>query len=458
MPSQFTSQIKIVPDQQQQHISVGLESLSRNLTKIQALKDIDDKAKIDRFNKMVDISLEGFWQRDKDELFKRQQEYIGNVKKAYKEHGKGGMLPYEYQSELDKQKADLMGKLEQSKADAEWYKSFVRQVSWDKTGKVDVEKSIAPLKEWMILPIEKRVMIDKSSWFKLKEEEINLQKEIGDMAEDFLHKSEDFKIVRDDKGNIDHTKIWEAVADKDIDALAENIMRNDRFSPLLKKKWENPDVQAKHKSYTDFVKSYIPGQGAKTAIKQWSKGGKSDGLDRYDPNANNQYNYFPTTDTVPETLGDPNSKQGTVTSRTSIPVGTPYTQKGKKMTIESVKVVPTAKKRVKISIPGILHVPKTQKKKGGIIFDNESQDYTDNTEDKAVVVVSHIKEKTVLIQPNNPYSKTKVIKTKVYETVPYDDDIRAYLIKSDKFGEKLDGYINGVVNQASGSTPNDGLY
>jgi hypothetical protein len=272
MPSQFTSQIKIVPDQEQQHISIGLESLSRNLTKIQALKDMDDQAKMDQFNKLVDVSLEDFWQRDKDELYQGEQDYLASVAQAYKDYGKESILPYQYQSKLDKEKSELMMKLEQSKADAEWYKGYMKQVSGDKTGRVDVEGSVAPLAEWMKLSISERAKIDKSQWFKLKEEEINLTKEIGDIAKAQLKKVYSEKLIYDKGGNIKWKESFEGVPSKYYDSLAENIMGEESLMREARRRYKDPAVQQQYPIFKDYVKSFMPPMGQKKTISGFGTG------------------------------------------------------------------------------------------------------------------------------------------------------------------------------------------
>jgi len=456
MPNPFTSQVKIVPGQEQQHISVGLESLTRNLSKIQNIKDLDDQTKMVQFDKLTDISLEGFWQRDKDELFQGEQDYLDNVAKAYKdakEEGSEGMLPYRFQAQLDKEKAGLMAKLEQSKADAIWYKDYVKQVAWDKTGKIDIEASIAPLEEWLKKSIEKRAKVDKTGWMKRKQEEINLMKEIGDETSTWLKEYESDKLIFDDEGNVKWKETYEGVSSKSIERMAENIKRNESWYKSLKEGWKDIATQQKYSTFDDYVKSHIPYQPGSKTISGFKKPGSGNGDDKA---ADIKASRGPTTDMIRRTPGDPKSPEVSVTSLATVPVRTDYTHKGKAYKIEDVKVLPTALKKKSINIPGGIFGSTTSQKKGDFISDDALTDNTSNVEYKPYVIVSCTKE-VVVKKAKGSYDKDKVKKTKVYEIIPYDDDVKAFLIKSNKFGKEGDDYISGALNQGQRSS-NDDMY
>ena len=459
MPSQFTSQIKIVPDQEQQHISVGLESLSRNLTKIQALKDLDDQAKMAQFNKLVDVSLEDFWQRDKDELYQGEQDYLASVAQAYKDYGKEGILPYQYQSKLDKEKSELMMKLEQSKADAEWYKSYMKQVAWDKTGRVDIEESTRPLREWMKLSISERAKIDKSQWFKLKAEEINLQKEIGDRANKYLKKSKSKTVTYDDEGNPIETTTWEGVTKAGKVKFVNELIADPDVGPVLKDIYNgSADLQKEFPIYSDYVASRVPEMGTQYLKTPYTKGKKS-GYSPYVPDESGRYSNFPTTDNMRSIPSDLSSKEGDVTSLTTIPVQENYTEKGKAYKIESVKVLPTTVKGTVWKFPGMkktaprifLGIKETtpKKKAGAFIFDDELTDNADNMVYKPYVIVSYTKE-IITKKAEREWEKDEVKKKKIYKAIPYDDDVKSFLIKSKKFGKEADDYIQGILKQAGG--------
>lgn len=446
MPSQFTSQIKIVPDQEQQHISVGLESLSRNLTKIQALKDLDDQAKMDQFNKLVDVSLEDFWQRDKDELYQGEQDYLASVAQAYKDYGKEGILPYKYQAKLDKEKSELMMKLEQSKADAIWYKDYVKQVAWDKTGDVDVEGSMKPVAGWMKLPISERAKSDKSQWFKLKAEEIDLMKEIGDRASDWLPQTTVDTPKFDAEGKVISKTTWAGLTRANKDIFIDNLIKDDRLGPIFRQKWQDPETQKKYKTFSKFVESFVPGQKSKSTYTQYDKG--KDRYSPYVPDESGRYSNFPTTDNMRSIPSDLSSKEGDVTSLTTIPVQENYTEKGKVYKVESVKVLPTTVKGTTWGFPGIMGTT-PKKKTGAFIFDDELTDNADNMVYKPYVIVSYMKE-IITKKAEKEWEKDEVEKKKIYKTIPYDDDVKSFLIKSKKFGKEADDYIQGILKQAGG--------
>ena len=302
----------------------------------------------------------------------------------------------------------------------------------------------------MKLPISERAKIDKSQWFKLKAEEINLQKEIGDRANKYLKKSKSKTVTYDDEGNPTETTTWEGVTKAGKVKFVNELIADPDVGPVLKDIYNgSADLQKEFPIYSDYVASRVPEMGTQYLKTPITKG-KKEGYSPYVPDESGKYSNFPTTDNMRSIPSDLSSKEGDVTSLTTIPVQENYTEKGKAYKVESVKVLPTTVKGTTWGFPGIMGTT-PKKKAGAFIFDDELTDNADNMVYKPYVIVSYTKE-IITKKAEKEWEKDEVKKKKIYKAIPYDDDVKSFLIKSKKFGKEADDYICGILEQV-GSSP-----
>jgi hypothetical protein len=316
MPYEGTSGITILP--QGDPIGKSLGNVMNVYTQIKKMKDAEDAEKMKRFNSLIDVSMKGWMEQDKEELYNKRQEFVNRSAEIYRKTN--GYPGFKEQQELDNMKDQLGSLMTESLAQQAKYKKIAETAFLDKTNAVDKEATAAALEDLLkVKGIENR---SKANWDVISLN-YDLTKYIGDSMNKWVDMFPQERIIykkvpkKDAYGNdvidangkvvmenlkdvntgapiIDYFETIKSVNPTQVEKWWANIKKEPEIRKEALKRFQNKfgANPRDDKELDEYIDTYKPEFGTSKTFK--GKGGSGSQVKPVDPSA-----FGPTTETFP---------------------------------------------------------------------------------------------------------------------------------------------------------------
>lgn len=294
------SGIEIVP--KKNLIGDALNNTMGIFVKIKQMQDAEDAEKMKRLNTLIDVSMKGWMEEDKEELYNKRNEFVNRAAEIYRKTN--GYPGFKEQQELDNIKDQLGSLMTESLEQQTKYKKIAETAFSDKTGKVDKEATATAMEELLkIKGIEER---GKADWNNLISLNYDMTKYIGDSMNKWVDMLPQERLIykKDDKGQIvtdvngtkviDYFETIKSVDPNQVEKWWSNIkkepeIRKEALKRFQKKFGANPRDD---KELDDYIDTYKPEFGTSKTFKGRGRSGSQ--TKQFDPST-----LGPTTEKLP---------------------------------------------------------------------------------------------------------------------------------------------------------------
>jgi hypothetical protein len=442
MPYEGTSEITILP--QGDPIGKSLGNVMNVYTQIKKMKDAEDAEKMKRFNSLIDVSMKGWMEQDKEELYNKRQEFVNRSAEIYRKTN--GYPGFKEQQELDNMKDQLGSLMTESLAQQAKYKKIAETAFLDKTNAVDKEATAAAIEDLLkVKGIENR---SKADWDNLISLNYDMTKYIGDSMNKWVDMLPQERLVykRDDKGQIvtdingakvvDYFETIKSVDPAQVDKWWDNIKKEPEIRKEALKRFQNKfgANPRDDKELDDYIDTYKPEFGTAKTYKGKGAGSQTKTLD---PNA-----FGPTTQQLPS-----GGEKDDADSDWTFQIDENLKLEGVPTNWEHLGIYKVYKKDITRGDMTKGAVGKNDStvihKKGEVVLNKDVNAYgiAGNWERKPMVVLSETIEKEIPSEIEGGKPKVETIVNYTYED--YNDLNRNIILKL-KDGKKIDDKIQEI--------------